>query len=171
MACFCHKPSHCLVSVKYYPKLDVQRQKQQHSSIFERNQRYHIPTHNFLAFPSMPMASLLPILLYLISTTGEIVSDHRKIRVDDDVYCESWRFSVETNNAGYWSNVPARCVQFVQDYVTGDRYRYDSEVVAENSLRFAKTVEISDSGSDGWVFDIDETLLSNLPYYQLHGFG
>ncbi|XP_023897045.2 acid phosphatase 1 isoform X1 [Quercus suber] len=133
-------------------------------------QRY--PKHNFLAFPSMPKVSLLPILLfYLIYTTGEVVSDHRKIRIDDDVYCESWRFSVETNDAGYWSTIPARCVQFVQDYMTGDQYRYDSEVVAENSVRFAKTVEISDSGSDGWVFDIDETLLSNLPYYQLHGFG
>ncbi|KAK4601810.1 hypothetical protein RGQ29_011075 [Quercus rubra] len=120
----------------------------------------------------MPRVSLLPILLfYLIYTTGEVVSDHRKIRIDDDVYCESWRFSVETNDAGYWSTIPARCVQFVQDYMTGDQYRYDSEVVAENSVRFAKTVEISDSGSDGWVFDIDETLLSNLPYYQFHGFG
>jgi hypothetical protein len=123
------------------------------------------------------MASLHAILLCLIFTTVvsqsiiQISPDHRKIRIDDDIYCESWRFSIETNDAGYWSTIPERCLRFVQDYMTGDRYRYDSELVAENSLKFAKTVEISGNGSDAWVFDIDETLLSNLPYYELNGFG
>ncbi|GMY18679.1 H/ACA ribonucleoprotein complex non-core subunit NAF1 [Fagus crenata] len=123
------------------------------------------------------MASLHAILLCLIFTTVvsqsiiQISLDHRKIRIDDDIYCESWRFSIETNDAGNWSTIPERCLRFVQDYTTGDRYRCDSELVAENSLKFAKTVEISGNGSDAWVFDIDETLLSNLPYYELNGFG
>jgi hypothetical protein len=123
------------------------------------------------------MASLQAILLCLIFTTVvsqsiiQISPDHRKIRTDDDIYCESWRFSIETNDAGNWSTIPERCLRFVQDYMTGDRYRCDSELVAENSLKFAKTVEISGNGSDAWVFDIDETLLSNLPYYELNGFG
>ena len=133
------------------------------------------PKQNFLGFPAM--AFLHAILLCLIFTTVvsqsfiQISPDHRKIRIDDDIYCESWRFSIETNDAGYWSTIPERCLRFVQDYMTGDRYRYDSELVAENSLKFAKTVEISGNGSDAWVFDIDETLLSNLPYYELNGFG
>uniref|UniRef100_A0A2N9EVC1 Acid phosphatase n=1 Tax=Fagus sylvatica TaxID=28930 RepID=A0A2N9EVC1_FAGSY len=122
------------------------------------------------------MASLHAIILCLIFTTVvsqsiiQISPDHRKIRIDDDIYCESWRFSIETNDAGNWSTIPERCLRFVQDYMTGDRYRCDSELVAENSLKFAKTVEISGNGSDAWVFDIDETLLSNLPYYELNGF-
>ncbi|KAJ7969514.1 Acid phosphatase 1 [Quillaja saponaria] len=61
----------------------------------------------------------------------------RKSETDDRLYCESWRFSIETNDAGAWQRIPARA---------GD-------------------------GKDAWVFDIDETLLSNLPYYEVHGFG
>ncbi|CAL5382711.1 unnamed protein product [Camellia sinensis] len=57
-----------------------------------------------------------------------------------------------------------RCQDYVHDYITGVRYRSDSEMVA-------KTVEFAGNGKDAWVFDIDETLLSNLPYYAHHGFG
>lgn len=45
----------------------------------------------------------------------------------------------------------------------------DSEVVADDSIEFVKSVELT--GKDAWVFDIDETLLSNVPYYALNGFG
>lgn len=55
--------------------------------------------------------------------------------------------------------------------MTGDRYLSDSEVVADDSLAYAKTVNMSGDGKDAWVFDIDETLLSNVPYYAAHGFG
>jgi hypothetical protein len=115
-------------------------------------------------------------LLCLVSTAVshsliQLVSGDRKIRIDDDLYCDSWRLSVENNNAGYWSTVPSRCERFVQDYMNGERYSSDSEVVAEDSLAFVKTVEIAGDGRDVWVFDIDETLLSNLPYYEVHGFG
>lgn len=93
------------------------------------------------------------------------------LRDDDGLYCESWRFSIETNDAGKWTSIPSRCQKFVEDYMTGDRYLSDSTVVAEDSLDFAKAVEIAADGRDSWVFDIDETLLSNLPYYEAHGFG
>lgn len=76
---------------------------------------------------------------------------------------------METNDAGSWAQIPARCEGFVKDYMTGDKYLSDSEVVAESSLKFAKSVEVN--GKDAWFFDIDETLLSNLPYYAVHGFG
>ncbi|KAL6974484.1 hypothetical protein U1Q18_028668 [Sarracenia purpurea var. burkii] len=100
-----------------------------------------------------------------------LISDGQRIRSDDSLYCESWRFSIETNDAGIWRKIPARCVDYVQEYMTGDRYLSDSDVVAEDSLTFAKTVEVASDGKDAWVFDIDETLLSNLPYYVDHGFG
>ncbi|KAL3532555.1 hypothetical protein ACH5RR_006076 [Cinchona calisaya] len=96
---------------------------------------------------------------------------HRKIPRDDNQYCDSWKFTVETNDAAPWTRVPSRCAAFVKDYITGDRYRSDSEAVADQSLAFAKTVKISGNGKDAWVFDIDETLLSNVPYYAIHGFG
>ena len=103
----------------------------------------------------------------------QISSRRTDLRLSDDdvLYCDSWRFSVETNDAGYWATIPDRCLSYVIDYVTGDRYRSDSEFVAGDSLSFARSVQLTGDGRDAWVFDIDETLLSNLPYYEAHGFG
>lgn len=92
-------------------------------------------------------------------------------RRGDDLFCSSWRFTVETNDAGSWSRVPERCVDFVKEYITGDLYQSELEAVADNAVTHAKTVGISGDGRDAWVFDIDETLLSNVPYYAAHGFG
>ncbi|KAJ8555494.1 hypothetical protein K7X08_012990 [Anisodus acutangulus] len=87
------------------------------------------------------------------------------------MYCESWRFTVETNDIGFWTLIPQKCTSFVQDYMTSGRYSSDSSAVADQSLAFANTVNVSNDGLDAWIFDIDETLLSNLPYYVNHGFG
>ena len=62
-------------------------------------------------------------------------------------------------------------MEFVEEYMNGERYRMDSEVIASNALKFAKSVGVRNDGKDVWVFDIDETLLSNLPYYVDHGYG
>ncbi|CAH9131237.1 unnamed protein product [Cuscuta epithymum] len=123
----------------------------------------------------------LIIFLSLHSTSGaqsvwDILSIdriffHRKIPRDDNSYCESWKFTVETNDAPSWTLVPERCKAFVQDYMTGPRYASDSDAVVNASLVFMNKLEISGDGNDAWVFDIDETLLSNVPYYNAHGFG
>ncbi|XVE98062.1 hypothetical protein REPUB_Repub03eG0073000 [Reevesia pubescens] len=55
--------------------------------------------------------------------------------------------------------------------MTGQRYMSDSEIVADYSLGYASSVEIAGDGKDVWIFDVDETLLTNLPFYQVHGFG
>ncbi|KAE9448728.1 hypothetical protein C3L33_19381, partial [Rhododendron williamsianum] len=55
--------------------------------------------------------------------------------------------------------------------MNGHRYRYDSGVVAVDASAFAETVNVSGDGMDAWVFDIDETLLSNLPYYATVRYG
>lgn len=55
--------------------------------------------------------------------------------------------------------------------MTGERYRSDLEFVVENSLDFVKNATMIGDGKDAWVFDIDETLLSNVPYYAAHGYG
>ncbi|CAL5396814.1 unnamed protein product [Camellia sinensis] len=41
----------------------------------------------------------------------------------------------------------------------------------KEALEYAKSVELGEDAKDVWVFDIDETLLSNVPYYADHGFG
>ncbi|KAK9144564.1 hypothetical protein Sjap_004467 [Stephania japonica] len=86
--------------------------------------------------------------------------------------CDAWRFAVEANNLGPWKTVPSECAGYVREYVSGRGYRVDLEVVGEQGLKYAK--ELASLGADGkdvWVFDVDETLLSNLPYYADHGYG
>ncbi|KAK3005215.1 LOW QUALITY PROTEIN: hypothetical protein RJ639_015887 [Escallonia herrerae] len=131
--------------------------------------------------PTQYLVALLTLSLTTTSFSQSIIqlptrhrhplTGNRRIRADDSLYCTSWRFSVETNDAGAWSSIPARCQDYVKDYVSGDRYLSDSDVVAGDSLAFIRTVNVSTEGKDAWVFDIDETLLSNLPYYAKHGYG
>lgn len=78
---------------------------------------------------------------------------------------------METNNAGKWSTIPNRCVSYVAAYMEGERYRSDSDVAAGDSLVFAKNLSLTGNGKDVWIFDVDETLLSNEPYYAANGWG
>ncbi|KAH7511528.1 hypothetical protein FEM48_ZijujUnG0006000 [Ziziphus jujuba var. spinosa] len=85
--------------------------------------------------------------------------------------CLSWRLGVETNNIIGWSTVPEACEGYIGHYVLGSQYRKDSKVVADEAIVYAKSLNLTKDGKDLWVFDIDETSLSNLPYYAHHGFG
>ncbi|CAF2321707.1 unnamed protein product [Brassica napus] len=99
-------------------------------------------------------------------------SEHKKVDGEEvNLYCTSWRFAAETNNLAPWSTIPAECADYVKDYVMGRGYATDLERVSEEASIFASSVEFSGDGKDIWVFDIDETLLSNLPYYIDHAFG
>ena len=91
----------------------------------------------------------------------------------DALFCDSWMLSVETGNAGPWRAVPSRCGPSVRGYMEGERYASDSAVAAAESLAFAaQAVAVGDGGAKpAWVFDVDETLLSNLPYYAVSGWG
>lgn len=101
-------------------------------------------------------------------------SEAKKVVDEVDLHCTSWRLAAETNNLAPWSTIPAECADYVKDYVLGRGYVTDLERVSEEASVFASTVLDFSAGGDGkdaWVFDIDETLLSNLPYYIDHGFG
>ncbi|KAK8955385.1 Acid phosphatase 1 [Platanthera guangdongensis] len=126
------------------------------------------------------------VRLLLISILIQAASSHKIIRIlpsydkisngegqrfDDGLFCDSWRLSVETNNAGYWATIPSRCLGFVDAYMNGDRYASDSEVVAADEIDFARRLDLAGNGKDAWIFDVDETLVSNLPYYIGAGFG
>jgi len=91
--------------------------------------------------------------------------------VPADVRCASWRLAAEANNLAPWKAVPAECAAHVRDYVTGVAYRSDLELVARESAAYARAAPLRGDGRDAWVFDVDETLLSNLPYYADHGYG
>ncbi|KAI4330655.1 hypothetical protein MLD38_028923 [Melastoma candidum] len=85
--------------------------------------------------------------------------------------CLSWRLAVETDNIRDWDTVPMECEAYVGNYMLGHQYRKDSAAVADEAIAYAKGLEVGRDGKDVWVFDIDETSLSNLPYYAKHGFG
>jgi len=94
---------------------------------------------------------------------------------DTHYYCDAWRFGVETNTVRFWTQVPSDCVEYVKNYMVGSQYSMDLQMVANESIDYASALilsgSVSGNGKDAWVFDIDETLLSNLPYYVAHQFG
>ncbi|KAI3455502.1 hypothetical protein Pfo_012165 [Paulownia fortunei] len=72
--------------------------------------------------------------------------------------CLSWRLAVEANNLQGWKLVPESC------------YNHDCELVADAAIEYAQRVKLAGDGKDVWVFDIDETTLSNIPYYNRSDF-
>jgi hypothetical protein len=91
----------------------------------------------------------------------------------DDAGCLSWRVMVEANNARGWRTVPAQCVGYVKGYMTRGQYLRDLAGVMEQASGYADQVAAGADadGLDAWVFDIDDTCLSNLPYYETKQFG
>ncbi|KAF5931992.1 hypothetical protein HYC85_028163 [Camellia sinensis] len=79
--------------------------------------------------------------------------------------CLSWRLAVETDNIRGWNLVPATCETYVGHYMLGHQYRKDCNAAAYAALVYAKSLKLAGDGKDVWIFDIDETALSNLPYY------
>ncbi|CAJ1951071.1 unnamed protein product [Sphenostylis stenocarpa] len=86
-----------------------------------------------------------------------------------EISCQSWRLGVEAHNIIGFSSVPADCVGYIGNYLIGEQYRSDSKTVCREAYFYVKTLNITDR--DAWVFDIDETTLSDLPYFADHGFG
>ncbi|KAL0403046.1 UNVERIFIED_CONTAM: Acid phosphatase 1 [Sesamum radiatum] len=59
----------------------------------------------------------------------------------------------------------------MKEYMVGKGYELDLQRVSNEAKAFARSVYLSKDGKSAWIFDVDETLLSNLPYYAQHGFG
>lgn len=70
-----------------------------------------------------------------------------------------------------WNTVPEHCERYVGNYMMGGHYRADSRAVIDEAVAYAASLNLSGTGKEVWVFDVDETTLSNLPYYAKHGFG
>ena len=109
-------------------------------------------------------APLIHALRPLVGSAGEL---GRR----GGVPCDSWRLAVEAYNKRDWKTVPADCEGYVGHYMLGGHYRRDSRVVIDEAVAYAEGLQLAGNGREVWVFDIDETSLSNLPYYATHGFG
>ncbi|KAM0897394.1 hypothetical protein ACQ4PT_022594 [Festuca glaucescens] len=108
------------------------------------------------------VAPLIHALRPLLGSGGELGSR-------GGVACDSWVLGVEAHNVRDWKTVPAKCEDYVGHYMLGEHFRRDSKVVIDEALAYVETLKLAGNGKEIWVFDIDETTLSNLPYYE-HGF-
>lgn len=129
----------------------------------------------------MLQSSLLLLLYFLpISTSQTLIqllpenlTSDELVVGDDPVgpYCDSWRLSVETNNAGHWKKIPSRCHDAIGTYIKGPQYLIDSKVAARHANHYAKSVKVAADKKDAWIFDVDETLISNVQHYTVNGYG
>ena len=85
--------------------------------------------------------------------------------------CESWRLAVEAHNVMNWPTVPEECEVYVGNYMLGGQYKKDCALVALVAYDYGRSQNLSADGKDIWVFDVDETVLSHVPYFANHEFG
>jgi hypothetical protein len=82
-------------------------------------------------------------------------------------YCESWRMNVELHNIRDFQVVPEECTEYIAKYVKSTQYKVDSERTTEECLLYLSTsCNLKKDGKDAWIFDIDDTLLSAVPFYK-----
>ncbi|KAL7145025.1 hypothetical protein ABFS83_07G050900 [Erythranthe nasuta] len=87
-------------------------------------------------------------------------------------YCESWRVNVELHNIRNYETVPEECVDYIGKYMSSTQYKIDSQTAIEEcTLYLGTSCGLKKDGKDAWIFDIDDTLLSTLPYYKKNGYG
>ncbi|XP_015692909.1 stem 28 kDa glycoprotein-like [Oryza brachyantha] len=121
----------------------------------------------------MPTADRLEaeVVAPLIHALRPLLGSGGQLAARAGVACDSWRLGVEAHNVINWKTVPAKCEGYVGHYLLGGHYRRDSAVVVDEAIAYAETLQLAGNGKEVWIFDIDETSLSNLPYYAKHGFG
>ncbi|KAL5702404.1 hypothetical protein ACHQM5_027626 [Ranunculus cassubicifolius] len=87
-------------------------------------------------------------------------------------YCESWRMNVELHNIKNFEVTPQECIEYIGKYMTSTQYKVDIGVALDQvTLYLSSNVVLKGDGKDAWVFDIDDTLLSTVPYFKKHNYG
>ncbi|XP_024032224.1 vegetative storage protein 2 [Morus notabilis] len=87
-------------------------------------------------------------------------------------YCEAWRMNVELHNIRDFDVVPEECVGYTRKYMNPTQYKVDSErTILESTVYLSTSCGLKNDGKDAWIFDIDDTLLSTVPFYKKNGFG
>lgn len=93
---------------------------------------------------------------------------------DDERYGLSWRLAMETNNnVRPWKTIPLRCYKHVENYMIGGQYEHDMNLIVDEIMFYASQITLSTSTThqDAWILDVDDTCISNIPYYKAKRFG
>ncbi|CAM8893030.1 hypothetical protein QQ045_026518 [Rhodiola kirilowii] len=120
-----------------------------------------------------PWAAVLLLLhITLISKAADGFKSYgSKAANEGAAYCLSWRLAVEANNVRAWRTVPTQCLRHVESYMVGGQYEKDLELIMGQVASFTDEIVLSDDGLDAWIFDVDDTCISNLKYYTRKRFG
>ncbi|KAL9152727.1 hypothetical protein ABFS82_10G001700 [Erythranthe guttata] len=90
---------------------------------------------------------------------------------DTSGYCLSWRLAVESNNIRAWRTVPTQCSRHVEAYMTAGQYQRDLNLIVDNIFTYIDSIHLPYDGFDAWIFDVDDTCISNLFYYKGKRYG
>ncbi|XP_061356787.1 stem 28 kDa glycoprotein-like [Gastrolobium bilobum] len=97
---------------------------------------------------------------------------HNGLKISLKNYCESWRMNVELHNIRDFEVVPEECIDYIGKYVRSTQYKVDSERATEECLVYLSTsCNLKKDGKDAWIFDIDDTLVSTIPFYKNNLYG
>jgi len=114
------------------------------------------------------MATIGIILFTLVVTLAVMLGKCQKAPLPNP--CASFALNTELNNL-QGLLVPQDCKSFVATYVDSGQYLTDFAVAVEAARTYLNTIDAGDDGMDLVVLDIDETALSNVPYYVVNNYG
>ncbi|EOX94345.1 HAD superfamily, subfamily IIIB acid phosphatase [Theobroma cacao] len=127
-----------------------------------------------MARKTLLILALANLLIGLAAADWNILNQKWKNARGDSLknYCESWRINVELHNIREFEVVPQECVHCIKKYMTSSQYKADSErAIEEVTLYLSSCCSLGGDGQDAWIFDVDDTLISTIPYFKKHGFG
>lgn len=128
-----------------------------------------------MALTLKPAGTIFLLFLILINSTASANESSKSKQLlcgRSASRCLAWRLSVESGNLKDWDVVPSKCVSYVEKYMMpSGQYWEDSRVAVLTAMDYALNITLLGDGKDAWVFDIDETLLSHIPYYKGREYG
>ncbi|XP_043722793.1 acid phosphatase 1-like [Telopea speciosissima] len=87
-------------------------------------------------------------------------------------YCEAWRINAELHNIRNFEIIPEECTNYIGKYMSSTQYKVDSEMALEEcTIYLSNTFTSTGDDRDSWIFGVDDTLLSNVPYFKNHHNG
>ncbi|KAI3727288.1 hypothetical protein L1987_67101 [Smallanthus sonchifolius] len=114
------------------------------------------------------VATIATAVAFPINNQEYLVMPHGSPTGSGD--CVTWRWAVETNNIKDFSNAfPDQCIDYIDSYMLGSQYRQDFKLVCDVAYEYAQGLNLTGDGKDLWVFDVDDTTLSCLPYFLEQG--
>ncbi|XP_042507046.1 acid phosphatase 1-like [Macadamia integrifolia] len=101
-----------------------------------------------------------------------IVKNKNGMKITLKNYCEAWRINVELHNIRNFEVVPEECTDYIGKYMSSTQFKVDSaKAIEECTIYLSTTFKLTGDGKDAWVFDVDDTLLSTVPYFKKHRNG